>query len=226
MTIALEMGGVTRRFGARTALDGVALRIPSGRAVCLMGPNGAGKTTLLAIAAGVLQPDSGSVTVFGQRPGPGGALARLVGYMADVPLLYGALSARENLTFYARLFGLPRPRRRIGELLDLVGLSNRADDAVADYSAGMARRLDLARAVLHEPRLLLMDEPVNSLDTEGLDLLTTVLAMYRTDDRASLFAGHTAQMAACRADQTLIIERGRVVDGTTAAPSDSREDKS
>jgi len=223
MTIALEMEGVTRRFGNRTALEDVTLRVPAGRSVRLTGANGAGKTTLLAVAAGVLAADSGTVSVFGRRPGNSDDTARLIGYMADAPLVYEALSARENLMFYGRLYGLHAPDGRIGELLDLVGLADRAGDPVTAYSAGMQRRLDLARAVLHEPRLLLMDEPANSLDADGIDILTGLLATYRAGDRAVLFTSHSVQAGDDWADETLVIERGRLQTPAQAEPRGNEE---
>jgi ABC-2 type transport system ATP-binding protein len=210
MGTMLELVGITRHFGQRAALKDVALSLAGGRAVCLVGPNGAGKSTLLAIAAGILIPDSGHVEVLGRRLDAEPQLRRHIGLMADRPLLYGALSGRENLWFYAHLYRVENADERISRLLETVQLAGRAGEPVATYSAGMWRRLDLARAVLHEPQVLLLDEPANSLDTDGQAILASIIDTSRAAGRSVLLTGHDGATAQRWADDIVRIDGGAV----------------
>jgi ABC-type multidrug transport system ATPase subunit len=171
---AASCDGLVRRFGERAALDGVDLRVGEGEFVLVTGPNGAGKTTLLRVLATVLRPSAGGVSVGGHELPRAAEKARpLVGYVAHGPLTYPGLTARENLELYAALYGVPG--ERVGPALDRVGLGARAGDLVSEFSRGMGQRLALARACLHGPALLLLDEPTAGLDA-GRDLLREVLA--------------------------------------------------
>src|SRR4051794_22417441 len=166
---AIELVGLRRDFGDRTALDGIDLRIDPGESVAVLGPNGSGKSTLLRILAGLLRPSGGEVSVLGcALPEQTDRLRGRVGYLGHAPLLYRDLSPRENLSLAAALHGLEQSasQARITELLDRVGMSARADDQVAELSAGMKQRIDICRAILHEPELLLLDEPDAHLDLE------------------------------------------------------------
>ena len=164
-----------RRFGERAALDGVDLRLGGGEFVLVTGPNGAGKTTLLRILATVLRPSAGVVAVAGHElPRAAPAARPLIGYVAHGPLTYPGLTAHENLDLYAALYGVPAGR--VSPALERVGLQGRRRDPVADFSRGMAQRLALARALLHRPALLLLDEPTAGLDRDGRELLREVLA--------------------------------------------------
>ncbi len=164
-----------RRFGERAALDGVDLRLGGGEFVLVTGPNGAGKTTLLRILATVLRPTAGVVAVSGHElPRAAPAARPLIGYVAHGPLTYPGLTAHENLDLYAALYGVPADR--ISPALERVGLQGRGRDPVADFSRGMAQRLALARALLHRPALLLLDEPTAGLDSDGREVLREVLA--------------------------------------------------
>jgi heme ABC exporter ATP-binding subunit CcmA len=171
---AVNCTGLVRRFGKRAALDGLDLRVGEGEFVLVTGPNGAGKTTLLRVLATVLRPSAGAVSVGGHELPRAADRARpLVGYVAHGPLTYPGLSARENLALYAALYGVPD--ERVGPALDRVGLGARGADIVSEFSRGMAQRLALARACLHGPALLLLDEPTAGLDADGRDLLREVL---------------------------------------------------
>jgi heme exporter protein A len=172
---AVSCAGLVRRFGERAALDGIDLRVAEGEFVLVTGPNGAGKTTLLRVLATVLRPSAGAVSVGGHElPRAAGRARPLVGYVAHGPLTYPGLTARENLALYAALYGVPD--ERVGPALERVGLGARGSDVVSEFSRGMAQRLALARACLHAPALLLLDEPTAGLDAEGRDLLREVLA--------------------------------------------------
>ena len=167
---AIELVGLRRDFGDRTALDGIDLRVDPGGSLAVLGPNGSGKSTLLRILAGLLRPTSGEVSVLGcDLPKETHRLRGRVGYLGHDPLLYRDLTPRENLELGAALHGIGSEvaRPRIEVLLEAVGMSVRADDRVAELSAGMKQRIDICRAVLHEPELLLLDEPDAHLDPEA-----------------------------------------------------------
>jgi ABC-2 type transport system ATP-binding protein len=219
METLLDMRGVCRRFGDRVAVTNATLTLTAGRSLCLVGRNGAGKSTLLALAAGVLAPDAGAVLVCGRPVADDPEARRPLGYMTDTPQVYEALTGRENLTFFGRLCGTPDLAARVAALLDQVGLSARADEPAGDYSAGMRRRLDLARACLGSPRLLLLDEPAISLDDDGREALARIVADVRREGGAVLLTAHHTDDAAGLADECLTIEAGRLADALSADPA-------
>jgi heme ABC exporter ATP-binding subunit CcmA len=167
---AIDLVGLRRDFGDRTALEGVDLRVQAGESVAVLGPNGSGKSTLLRILAGLLRPTAGQVSVLGcELPKETQRLRGRVGYLGHEPLLYRDLSPRENLELVAALHGLEPQEAgpRIDSLLDAVGMATRAGDRVAELSAGMKQRIDICRALLHQPQLLLLDEPEAHLDPDA-----------------------------------------------------------
>jgi heme exporter protein A len=176
---AIELAGLCREFGDRTALAAIDLRVEPGQNVAVLGRNGSGKSTLLRILAGLLRPTSGAVSVLGwSLPKETHRLRGRVGYLGHEPLLYRDLSPRENLALAAALHGIESDRAgpRIDALLEAVGMSGRAGDRVAELSAGMKQRIDICRSVLHEPELLLLDEPEAHLDTEARRRLAPLIA--------------------------------------------------
>jgi heme exporter protein A len=171
---AVACEGLVRRFGERVALDGVSLAVAGGETLVLTGGNGAGKTTLLRVLATVLRPHDGTVSVAGHELPRGARAARpAIGYVGHEPLVYPDLTARENLELYAELHAAPPGR--CDEALELVGLERRGGDRTSDLSRGMRQRLALARAWLHRPSLLLLDEPTAGLDSEGRERLRSML---------------------------------------------------
>ena len=161
---AIELAELRRDFGDLPALSGVSLTLPAGQSLAVLGPNGSGKSTLLRILAGLLRPSGGAVSVLGcSLPKETYGLRGRVGYLGHEPLLYRDLTPRENLALVAALHGI-EAERRIDELLEAVRMSHRADDRVAELSAGMRQRIDICRAVLHEPELLLLDEPMAGMN--------------------------------------------------------------
>jgi len=173
MTAAIELRDLRHEFGERTALERIDLTLAVGETMVVVGSNGAGKTTLLRILATLLRPTAGSVEVLGcPLPREAWRLRGRIGYLGHEPLLYRDLSGRENLRFQARLYGIERAaaEARIEELLRAVGMERRADERVAELSAGMRQRLSICRCVLHRPELLLLDEPDSNLDAEGREL--------------------------------------------------------
>ncbi|HEY3552555.1 MAG TPA: heme ABC exporter ATP-binding protein CcmA [Solirubrobacterales bacterium] len=170
---AIAVAGLRRDYGDRPALDGVGFELAAGESLVVLGPNGAGKTTLLRVLATLLRPSGGEVRVLGcSLPDEAWKLRGRIGYLGHEPLLYRDLSGRENLRFQARLHGMERAaaETRIEELLRAVEMDRRADERVAELSAGMRQRLSICRCVLHRPELLLLDEPDSNLDVEGREL--------------------------------------------------------
>jgi heme exporter protein A len=171
---AIELDGLTRRYGERVALQDVSLAVPAGATLVVFGPNGAGKSTLLRVLATLLRPHGGTTRVLGHAlPGEGWAVRGRIGLLGHAPLLYRDLSGRENLAFHARLHGVPLDRA--AELMDRVGLTARADDKVHTYSRGMVQRLAVCRTVLHEPDVLLLDEPRANLDPAAGELVEPLI---------------------------------------------------
>ncbi len=176
--------GVARRFGDKRALEPVDFELPRGGFLVVTGPNGSGKTTLLRLCAGLLIPTSGELEVRAER----GQL----GYLAHEPLVYRELTAIENLDLYGRLYRVPERRERIGMLLERFGLWEARGERTGSYSRGMLQRLALCRALLHDPELLILDEPANALDAAGEELLERELEELRRE-RTLLVASHSPE---------------------------------
>ena len=205
---AIELDRLERRYGERRALAGVTLTLEEGRTLAVLGANGAGKTTLLRVLAGLLRPHSGHARVLGaELPAERWKLPAQVGYLGHAPLLYRELTGRENLRYHARLHGVGR--ERVSELLGAVGMEGRADDPVRDLSAGMVQRLAAARAVLHDPALLLLDEPRANLDPAGAELLEPLVG--RASGRTRVLVTHDIEGGLAEADVVLGLKGGRQV---------------
>ncbi len=203
---AIALEGLERRYGERVALHGVTLRLQAGATLALLGPNGAGKTTLLRVLATLLRPHAGRAFVLGSPlPDDGWRVRGRVGYLGHDPLLYRDLSGRENLAYHARLHGLEP--RRVDELLDAVGLGRRAEDPVRDLSKGMVQRLAVARATLHDPDLLLLDEPRANLDPAAAEALEPLIG--RASGQARVLVSHDVDRALAEADLALGLRGGR-----------------
>jgi heme exporter protein A len=201
---AIAVAALRRDYGDRPALDGVGFELPAGASLVVLGPNGAGKTTLLRVLATLLRPSGGEATVLGcSLPNEAWKLRGKIGYLGHEPLLYRDLSGRENLRFQARLHGVDRKaaETRIEELLRAVGMERRADERVAELSAGMRQRLSICRCVLHEPELLLLDEPDSNLDAEGRELVRALIG--RGEGRTRVVVTHDPERHLPEADQTL-----------------------
>ncbi|MFW6083000.1 MAG: heme ABC exporter ATP-binding protein CcmA [Chloroflexota bacterium] len=207
----IEVRALTKRFGLHTALDEITLSVEQGETAALVGPNGAGKTTLLRVLATLSRPSSGSVMVAGHGlPSEGQAARRRIGFVSHQTLLYDDLTATQNLRFYARMYDLQPAADRIDTLVELVGLRLRQDDLVRTYSRGMKQRLAVARAVLHQPDLLLLDEPFTGLDPEGVETLRYLLGELSVDGCTILLATHRLGRALAMSDRVLVLHQGRV----------------
>jgi heme exporter protein A len=201
---AIELRGLRRDFGDRTALAGIRARLEPGESLAVLGPNGSGKSTLLRILAGLLRPSAGEVSVLGcALPEEAHGLRGRVGYLGHEPLLYRDLSPTENLSLVAALHGLDpaASAKRIEQLLEAVGMSRRGGDRVAELSAGTKQRVDICRAVLHEPELLLLDEPDAHLDTEARRLVEPLIGAHSGPSR--VVVSHDRESATAGADVVL-----------------------
>jgi ABC-2 type transport system ATP-binding protein len=209
--LALATRGLVKRYGSRTALDGLDLTVPSGVVYGFLGPNGAGKTTTMRLLTGLLHPDAGTVEVLG-RPFGRGDRRRLfdVGAIIESPSFYPYLSGRENLRALGGS-GASVTRGRIEELLELVGLRDRAGDKVSRYSLGMKQRLGIAGALLNDPRLLLLDEPGNGLDPAGIAALRDTLRFLAGQGKTVFVSSHLLSEVQQLADIAGIIAKGRLV---------------
>ena len=203
---------VSRHYGRRRALARVSLTCRSGEVLGLLGPNGAGKSTLLAILATLLAPSAGEVRYGALRLEDGGAALRArLGFLSHDLHLYPELTARENLLFFARLYGLDRAAARVGDALAHAGLAARAHDLVSGFSRGMRQRLALERALLHDPRLLLLDEPFTGLDDGSAGALVHRLRGLRDAGRIVVVVTHDLDVAEALLDRLAVLKDGRLV---------------
>lgn len=214
-TPAVELVGLTRRYGLRPALEDVSLTLLPGQTLVVFGPNGAGKSTLLRVLATLLRPHAGTVNVLGRPlPKDGWAVRGRVGLLSHEPLLYRDLSPRDNLRFHARLHGLPMPR--VEEVLELVQLGIRNDDPLHTFSRGMVQRTAVARAILHDPALLLLDEPRANLDPAAAALVEPLIG--KASGRTRIVTSHDPAGGLEEADVAL-----GLVGGRTALLAPARE---
>jgi len=205
----IEVRGLTKAYGLRPVLRGLDLSVKQGEFVAVVGPNGAGKTTLLRILASLARPTFGEVRLAGLRlPGQAAAARRILGVVSHQPLLYGELTAQENLRFYGRMYGVGNLEARIGEVLGVVGLNSRRDDPVRKYSRGMQQRLAIGRSILHDPELLLFDEPYTGLDSEAAGVLDGLLTRVSSEGRTVLMTSHDLVRAAGLATRVDILFGG------------------
>lgn len=207
----LEIKGVKKSFGLKPVLRGIDLTMNAGERVALLGANGAGKTTLLRILAGLTRPGAGRIAIDGldliQQTR---AIRRKVGFVAHQPYLYDDLTALENLLFFARMYAVEHPQTRATSLLQRVGLGKKARERASSLSRGQLQRLALARALLHSPQLLLLDEPDTGLDQEGLELLAELLQEHHAQGGTILFTTHDLEAAIARSDRVVMLSNGRV----------------
>jgi heme exporter protein A len=207
---ALELEGLARHYGEREALSDVSLSLEQGQTLVVLGPNGAGKTTLLRVLATLLRPHAGRVSVLGSSlPGEAWAVRGRVGLLGHEPLLYRELTARENLRFHARLHGVAD--ERVDQLLEAVAMAGRAREPLRTLSRGMVQRVAVARAVLHEPELLLLDEPHSSLDPAAVELVAPLIGAGTGPGgrRTRVICSHDPTGALAEADVVLGLRGGR-----------------
>jgi ABC-2 type transport system ATP-binding protein len=208
---------LTKRFGARTAVDDLNLSAGAGEIYGFLGPNGAGKTTTIRLLLGILAPDAGTVQICNQPVRRSDRAARcLVGAVGEVQHLYGDMSCSEYLRFFAALYGIDEARARVAAMLDLVGLRDRADDRAIDLSKGLQQKLGLARALLHDPPVLVLDEPVSGLDPHGIREVREIIRRERDRGRLVFLSSHVLSEIERTADRIGMLREGKLVfEGST-----------
>lgn len=222
---ALEVRDLSKVFGERKALDGVSFSLPAGAFLSIFGPNGAGKTTLLRILSTLSRPTNGSLHMLGvdalEEPQK---LRARIGLISHKPMVYGDLSASENLEFFASLYGKPN-KARIRELLQLVELDHRRNDPARTFSRGMTQRLSIARALVNDPAIVLLDEPYSGLDPHAMQLFDELIARVR-DGRTFVMVSHDLDKGLSLCTHALVLARGRVVtfDERSAISEDAFRD--
>ena len=217
---AISIRGLTRRFGDMTAVDALDLDVPAGSLFGLVGPNGAGKTTTLSMVTGVLRPDAGTVSLFGTDVWTDPAATKaLTGVLADGPAMFDRLSGAELIEYAGRLRGLRRTeaRSRAGDLLRVLGLRDSADNLVVDYSAGMKKKIGLACALVHAPRLLVLDEPFESVDPVSSETIRSLLRDYAAAGGTVVLSSHVMEVVEALCTDLAVVGSGRVLaEGSVA----------
>lgn len=209
---AFEIQGLTRSFGHFQALKGIDLRINHQECVAIFGPNGAGKTTMIKILATVMRPSGGKVLVDGlDLHEHAEDIRRRIGVVTHQTFLYGNLTAYENLDFYSKLYDVPNRKDRIREVVAQVGMTSRIHDRVGTFSQGMKQRISIARAVLHDPDIMLLDEPESGLDQEAVTLLWKTLYGDGRRRRTILLITHSLERGLDVSDRVVFLDKGRVV---------------
>ena len=210
--LAVRLTKLSKSIDERLVLRQIDLEIECGGYVALLGANGAGKSTLLKIIATLTPPTSGEVSLFG-RPlaGNGVELRRRIGFISHASMLYRDLSAKENLEFYAKLYGLENPTRRARQMLEMAGLASRANDPIKTFSRGMVQRAAIARALLHDPQLVLADEPFSGLDAPSIASLELLFADLSSAGKTIILVNHDIEQSLRLAERAVILRGGRIV---------------
>jgi ABC-type multidrug transport system ATPase subunit len=209
--LAIDVRGLSKSYGRAQVLRDLNLQIPWGQTLTVLGPNGSGKTTLIKTLATLSKPDAGEIRVAGISPRRSGVrFRRAIGVVTHEPLLYDGLTGAENLRFFARMFALDRIEGRIRTVAEQMGVSDRLDARVGTLSHGMRRRFSIARALLHSPRVLIMDEPESGLDQQALSLLESLITDRTTPSRAILMTTHNFERGIALADHVAILSRGHI----------------
>jgi heme ABC exporter ATP-binding subunit CcmA len=217
-TALIMAHNVHKRYGRKRILTGVELAVPQGEVMALLGANGAGKSTLMRIISGLAKPDRGEVILGGVSTRKAGhEIRRYIGLVAHAPLLYDNLSAWENLIFYARLYDIQQPAQRVEAVLHAVELWPRRHDAVRTYSRGMTQRLAIGRAILHDPPVLLLDEPDTGLDPASAETLARLIRALGASNRAILLTTHNLERAVGWADSVTLLAGGKIAQTAAAA---------
>ncbi|MCL1692441.1 MAG: ABC transporter ATP-binding protein, partial [Actinomycetia bacterium] len=209
MRTAIRIEGLTKEFGTLTAVDGLTVDVEQGGVIGLLGPNGAGKSTTIRMLLGLIRPTSGAATVLGESIEHPGTYIEHVGALIETPAFYPKLSGDANMRTLAALDG--QPKARIDEVLEIVKLTSRRGDRVSEYSLGMKQRLGIAAALLRDPDILILDEPMNGLDPAGIVEIRTLLQDLAQQGKTILVSSHLLSEVQAVADQVVIIDKGRLI---------------
>lgn len=208
----ISVNKLFKRFGLKTVINGLSFEAQEGEFVAILGPNGAGKTTFLRILSSLSKPTLGDVRIAGFRlPTESAHVRRSLGIVSHLPLLYGDLTGEENLRFYGKMYGVLELNERLNYVLDLVGLFNRKRDLVRTYSRGMQQRLAIGRAILHDPVVMLFDEPHTGLDQDACVMLDSVLLQVAAQGRTVVMTSHDLSRAADLASRFDVLSRGKII---------------
>ena len=222
MTNAIEAVGLTKRFGGKSVLEGLDQAVGWGTTLALFGPNGSGKSTLIRLLVTLAQPTDGRIRIGGLDPRRDGRrVRRLLGVVTHQTFLYDDLTPQENLRFYARMFRLPDPAARIESLSAALGIDSYLHVRTRNLSHGMQKRVSLARALLHQPSVLLLDEPETGLDREALSLLEGLLATHRAEGGTTIVTTHSVERGLALADTVAVLARGRIAYERSRAEVDA-----
>jgi heme ABC exporter ATP-binding subunit CcmA len=209
--LIIEVKGLSRSFGRIVALDHIDLAIYKGEFLTVFGPNGAGKTTLIGILSSLIKPTSGSINFNGRSiQDNSNHLRRSIGVIEHQPLLYDQLTARENLRFFGKMYGIESLEERIDEVLGAINLHHRANDLSGTFSRGMLQRLSIARAMLHQPSIYLLDEPYSGLDQHSGDKLRDMLAKLKAESKTILMTTHNLERGFELSNRNVIMVKGKV----------------
>ncbi len=210
-TSAIEVSNLTKAFGMRKAVDKLSFSLPQGAFLSVFGPNGAGKTTLLRMLATLTRPSEGTIAVCGidAKDDPD-AVRERIGLISHSPMLYPDLTAEENLVLFGKLYGVADPTARALELLDAVGLKHRRLDRIRTFSRGMTQRVSIARALVNDPQVVLLDEPYSGLDPHAVEIFDRLISSVR-ENRTFVMVSHDLEKGSSLADHVLVMARGRMV---------------
>ena len=207
----IEINNLSKSYGDKKILNQIDLAFESGSITGIVGPNGAGKTTLIKILAQLIKPSNGEIRLISNSKNLSG-LKEQIGYLGDESLLYEHLSPLENLNFFTKLYGLNIPEDKVIELINEVGLNFFRYDPIKTFSKGMIQRLAIARAIIHQPKILLLDEPYSGLDQKGIKLLNNIIRNFKMENRLILIITHDFEQAATLCDRIIHLNRGQIVD--------------
>ena len=211
MKSAIRLENIEKSLGNRKVLKGISFSVEMGDIFGYLGPNGAGKTTTIRIILGLLKADSGNLDVLGQDI-ESSETRRKIGFVLDLDGLYDGMTARENLIFYSRIYGMAMAEEKIGQLLDMVELSDRGDDRVHTYSTGMRQRLALARSMVHDPEVLVLDEPTSGVDPSGqVQIRKILLNMAHKENKTIFLSSHNLDEVQRICNRIAIIDRGEIM---------------
>lgn len=216
----IRLQHISKQFGRFKALDDLSIEIPPGDFMALLGPNGAGKTTTLKLLAGLIRPSSGTIQVDSMEENSRSVFLQSIGMVSHQSFLYNDLTAIENLRFYANMYNVSNASARIVSLLKRVGLGARGDDIVRTFSRGMLQRLSIARALLHEPQMLLLDEPYTGLDVHGCRFLDEVLKEYHASGHSIVMITHDLDRILGLSNRIVVLDNGRAVFDRRSAESE------